>query len=192
MFASLAAAVLILVYQSPAMVRSLLLNLVIFISHASESTLLGSAHIRMVSLNMVGTILPVMGATVFAGAVAVLLQTKFLLNLGGLQPKFSRVSPFAGFKRIFGFNGVVEMVKSIGKLGLFATAIWFAIRGDMRQLARLPWQDPHGMLSTVARPVYHLLIAGLCTQGVVAGADLMWVRFRHTRDMRMSQPGHSR
>ena len=43
------------------------------------------------------------------------------------------------------------------------------------------------MLSAVARPAFHLFIATVCVQGIVAGADLMWVRFRHARDMRMSK-----
>ena len=51
----------------------------------------------------------------------------------------------------------------------------------------MPWQDPHSLLSAVARPVFHLFIASVCTQALVAGADLMWVRFRHARDLRMSK-----
>jgi flagellar biosynthesis protein FlhB len=35
--------------------------------------------------------------------------------------------------------------------------------------------------------VFRVFIAGACSQGIVAAADLMWVRFRHTRDMRMSK-----
>ena len=186
-FVSLTAATLVLGYQAPAMIQNLLHNLVVFISRSGEAALLGSAHIRVVSLGVFGTILPVLGATVFAGAAAVLVQTNFLLNLGALQPKFSKVSPFAGMKRVFGFNGIVEIVKSILKICLFTTTIWFAIKGDLLQLVRLPWQDPRGLLPAIAQPVFHIFVASLISQGIVAGADLMWVRFRHTRDMRMSR-----
>ena len=186
-FASLAAAVLVLAFQSPAMVQSLLQNLVVFISRAHDATLLGSTHIRVVSIGVMGAILPVLGATVFAAAAAVLLQTNFLLNLKGLQPKFSRINPAAGIKRVFGFNGIVEIFKSVIKLCLYTAAIWFAVKGDLPQLVRLPWQDPHGLLSAIARPVFHIFVASLICQGVVAGADMMWVRFRHARDMRMSR-----
>ena len=115
------------------------------------------------------------------------LQTNFLLNLGALQPKFSRVNPAAGVKRVFGFNGVVEIVRSLIKLGLLIIAMWVAIRGDWLQLIRLPWQKPNSLLSAVAGPVFHLFIACLCVQGTVAAADLGWVRFRHARDLRMSK-----
>jgi flagellar biosynthetic protein FlhB len=134
-----------------------------------------------------GAIVPVLCAALFAGAAAVLLQTKFLVNLGALEPKFSRVSPAAGLKRMFGSNGLVEIVKSLAKLGLLGTGMWFSIRADWPVLIRLPWQDPHSLLAAVARPSFHLFIAGASTQGIVAAADLMWVRFKHARDMRMSK-----
>jgi flagellar biosynthesis protein FlhB len=186
-FAALAAATLVLGYQSPAMVQGLLLELSVFISRADDASLLGSTHLHAVSAGVAGMILPILGATIFAAAAAVLLQTNFLLNLGGMKPKFSRVSPAAGLKRIFGFNGLVEVVKSIAKLGLFSTMIWFSTKGDLLGLLRLPRQDPHGVLAAVARPVFHIFMASLLSQGVIAVADLMWVRFRHTRDMRMSR-----
>jgi flagellar biosynthetic protein FlhB len=132
---------------------------------------------------------PFLCAALVAGAAAVLFQTKFLLNPGGIQPKVGRVSPVAGLKRLFGLNGFVEIVKSLCKLGLLIAAMGIAIRDDWSALLRLPWRDPHGMLSAVGRPVFHLFIAGLCVQGVVAAADLMWVRFRHARDLRMSKQG---
>jgi flagellar biosynthetic protein FlhB len=186
-FASLAAVALVLAYQSQALVQHLLPELVAFLSHAGDATMLGSGRLRSASFGILGAIIPVLGTALFAGGAAVLLQTNFLLNLGALQPKFSRVSPVAGVKRVFGLNGVVEIVKSTSKLGLLAVAMWIAIRSDWSRLVRLPWQDPHSLLSAVTRPVFHLFIASVCVQGIVAAADLGWVRFRHARDLRMSK-----
>ncbi|MDR3532670.1 MAG: flagellar type III secretion system protein FlhB [Rhodopila sp.] len=186
-FASLAAVVLVIGYQSQAMMRHMLPNLVVFLARAGEASTLGATQLRLASSAALGAISSVFAAAMFAGAAAVLLQTKFLLHPGSLQPKFSRISPLAGLKRVFGFSGIVEIVKSLGKLGLLSGAIWIAIRGDLPRLIRLPWEDPHRLLSAVARPVFHTFIASVCIQGVVAGADLMWVRFRHARDLRMSR-----
>ena len=186
-FASLAAAVLILGYQAPDLIQRMLPNLVVFVSRAGEAHSMGLAPLRLASLTVVVSILPVLAATVLAGGAAVLLQTKFLLNPGALQPKVSRVSPAAGLKRMFGRDGVVEIVKSLVKLGFLAVAMWIAIRGDLSGLVRMPWQDPHRLLAAVGASAFHLFIAGICTQGIVAAADLMWVRFRHGRDMRMSK-----
>jgi flagellar biosynthetic protein FlhB len=185
--ASLGAVILVLAYQSQALVQHLLPDLVAFLSHAGDATMLGSARLRSASASVVVAILPVLCAASVAGAAAVLLQTNFLLNLGALQPKISRVSPAAGIKRIFGFNGIVEIVKSLAKLGLLCAAMWIAVGSDWSGLTRLPLQDPHSLLAAVARPSFHLFIATVCTQAIVAAADLGWVRFRHARDLRMSK-----
>ncbi|HEY0181458.1 MAG TPA: EscU/YscU/HrcU family type III secretion system export apparatus switch protein [Rhodopila sp.] len=186
-FASLGAVVLVLGYQSQALMQRLLPNLIVFLTHVGDANILGSSELRSTSTGIITVIIPMLCAAVFAGGAAVLLQTKFLLNLGALKPKFSRVSPMAGAKRLFGLDGIVEFIKSLAKLGLLGLAMWLSVKGDWPALTRLPWQDPHSLLAAAARPVFHLFIASLCIQGLVAGADFMWVRFRHTRDMRMSK-----
>ena len=186
-FASLAAVVLVLIYQSQAMIQRLMPDMTAFLSRTGEATMLGSTQLLPACVRVLGAVAPVLAGAMIAGAVAVLFQTKFLLHPGSLRPKVSRINPMAGLKRVFGFNGLVEVVKSLSKLGLLAVSTWIAIRGDWPHLERLPWQDPHRLLSAIIRPVSHLFIASLCTQGLIAGADLIWVRFRHARDMRMSK-----
>jgi flagellar biosynthetic protein FlhB len=186
-FASLATVVWLLSYHSQATIQRLMPDMVAFLSHTGEAYMLGSTQLLPAALRVLGAVTPVLAGAMLAGAVAVLMQTKFLLHLGSLQPKILRVSPMAGLKRVFGFSGLVEVVKSLGKLALLSASIWIAIRGDWPQLVGLPWQDPHRLVSAIARPVSHLFIASLCTQGIIAGADLMWVRFRHARDLRMSK-----
>jgi flagellar biosynthetic protein FlhB len=131
-------------------------------------------------------VFPVLAAALCAGAAAVLLQTSFLLHLGAIAPKFSRVNPMAGVKRVFGTDGLVEVIKSLAKLCLLLAALWVAARGDLKRVLIQPLQDPHRLPIELGRCVLHILIAGLCVQAVVAGADLFWVRVRHARQMRMS------
>jgi flagellar biosynthetic protein FlhB len=88
---------------------------------------------------------------------------------------------------VFGFDGIVEIVKSLSKLAILSLAIWIAVKGDWVGLVRLPSVSPRELLSAIWPPVRHLFVAGLVTQGIIAGADLGWVRFRHARDMRMSK-----
>ena len=186
-FASMAAVTMVLGYQLPGLLRRLLPEMVTILARAGEMNMPDAGPLRLMFLGVFGAIVPVLCVALFAGATTVLLQTRFLLNLGALQPKVSRVSPAAGLKRLFGLNGLVEVVKSLCKLGLLGACMWIAVRGDWIGLVRLPWQDPHSLLPAVARPALRLLIATVCVQGVVAAADLMWVRFRHARDMRMTK-----
>jgi flagellar biosynthesis protein FlhB len=186
-FAGIAAVVLVLGFQSQAMMQRLLPDMVAFLSRTGDGSMLGSARIHVSFFGVLWTIVPVLVASILAGAASVLVQTRFLLHPGNLQPKVSRVNPMAGIKRVFGFNGLVEMVKSLSKLVLLGTAMWIGVKGDWIGLMRLPWESPRGLLAAIVRPTFHLLIAGVVTQGIVASTDLMWVRFRHAQDMRMSK-----
>jgi flagellar biosynthetic protein FlhB len=178
---------MVLVFQSQAMMHRLLPEMVAFLSRTADEAMLGSARIQVSLTGLLVAISPALAAATLAGAAAVLVQTNFLLHLGSLQPKLSRINPMAGIKRVFGSNGLVEMVKSLSKLAILGTAMWIAIKGDWAGLLRMPWQSPRGLLAALAGPAFHLCIAGVVTQGIVAGADLMWVRFKHARDMRMSK-----
>ena len=183
-FASLTAVVVVLTYQAEPAVRDLLATLRLLLAHAGSSGLAGSA---MVVHSVVAAITPVLVAATVGAAAAVLLQTGFLLNGSGLQPKFSRINPVAGFTRLFGWHGLEELVKSLAKLGAFGAAIWIAIRGDMPGLILLPRQDPGGLPSAVARPLFHIFLASVLCQAVAAIFDTFWVRFRYARDLRMSR-----
>jgi flagellar biosynthetic protein FlhB len=186
-FVSLAAVVLVLGLQSQSIMQRLMPAMVAFLSRTGDGSMLGSARIHLSILAVLEAISLPVAAAMLSGTIAVLVQTQFMLHLGGLEPKISRTNPMAGLKRVFGFNGLVEMVKSLCKLALLGFALWIAIKGDWVGLTHLAWENPRGLLSAIARPAFHLFIAGVLTQGVVAGADLMWVRFRHARDMRMSK-----
>lgn len=186
-FAGLAAVLVVMVYGGPLAVQALSRQVTIFLARADQSILAGPAAFHIASAGFLTAIIPPLGAATFAGAAAVLVQTNFLLHLGALQPKFSRISPMAGLKRVFGANGLIEMVKSFGKLGLIVFALWLAVIGDIGRLLVQPGQDPGSLPAALARSVMHILTAGLCAQAVIAGIDLFWVRQRYARQMRMSK-----
>ena len=166
--------------------QRLLPNMVVFLSRTGDASMLGAARIRSHFRRYWGRSRRPRWPPSLPDAAAVLLQTKFLLHWGALEPKVSRVSPMAGLKRVFGFDGLVEMVKSLIKLGLLSAAIWIAIRGDWNGLMHLPVGTAHfavGGLAAGVSPVYR----GCRHSRDHCGGRLFWVRFRHARDMRMSK-----
>ncbi len=157
------------------------------ISRSGDLFIVDLRQLRFVLVSLFAAVAPLLLVPMVAGSATVFLQTNFLLHLGALQPKLSRVSPSAGFKRIFGPSGLIEMLKTIGKLGVLGLLMWLLARKDWPGLMTLPWQSPHGLLVALRPPVLHLFIAGVATQGVFAAVDVLLVRLRHVRDLRMSK-----
>lgn len=52
--------------------------------------------------------------------IADLVQVKWKVSGKPLKPKFNRMSPVSGFKRIFSVNSLVELIKAILKIGLIS------------------------------------------------------------------------
>lgn len=186
-FASLAAAVIVWGIQASSITPRLLPDMVVFLSRAGDRDGWNSTRLWAISFPVAEIIFPGLLAAFLAGSGAVLLQTRFLVNGGALQPKLSRVSPKSGLSRIFGLNGFVEIVKSLTKLVFLTAVIWMALRRDWDRLAYLLMQDSNRLLKEFTIPLRHLFFSVISAHAIIGFSDLLWVRFRHSRDMRMSK-----
>jgi flagellar biosynthetic protein FlhB len=129
--------------------------------------------------------LPVLAAAAVAAVAATLGQTGGLLHGKALAPSWSRVDPLAGFKRLFGFKGVVEVVRALAKMAVVGFVVWRHLDFDALQAAL---HRPAGsLLGEFGAALLRLLLAVAAALAVLAGADLAWVRWQHTRRLRMSR-----
>src|ERR1700691_5033597 len=72
--------------------------------------------------------LPLLGLTVVAALLAPLALGGWNLSPGVLVPNFARLSPLAGFGRMFSARGAVELAKAFAKFLLVAIIGWFFLR----------------------------------------------------------------
>jgi flagellar biosynthetic protein FlhB len=185
--AGLAAATLALAFAGSRTAMDVGFRLTTFLAHADAPTLAGPEGYRLAAETMLRGMAPFVLATLVGGAGAILLQTGGLLNLTALQPQFSRLSPRTGLRRLIGGENLTETGKSLIKLAAVGIAVWRGLAGDLPALARLPYLDPHLLLSQAATPVMHVLLVVLVAQTMIAALDVFLVRLRHARQMRMSQ-----
>ncbi|MBP0977708.1 MAG: EscU/YscU/HrcU family type III secretion system export apparatus switch protein, partial [Oscillospiraceae bacterium] len=67
----------------------------------------------------------------FAGSIITLAQTKLLVNFKSLKPKFDRMNPLQGIKRLFSLKGFIEVLKSVVKIALLICIIYICIAGQL-------------------------------------------------------------
>ena len=68
----------------------------------------------------------------------------FILVWTMLLPKFNRLNPIAGLGRMFSWHGIMEMLKSLLKIGLIGGTLYFLLRHHwqaLRLMNRQPLQD---------------------------------------------------
>ncbi len=128
----------------------------------------------------------VAGAAALGTVAATLVQTRGLVSAAPLAPRLGKLSPVAGLKRLFGVEGLIELLRSLLKLGVVGAALWRAV-GDLDAL-QAALQAPAGlMLEQAARAAMRLVAAALLAFAGIVVLDLAWVHFRHLRQMRMTR-----
>ena len=86
--------------------------------------------------------LPTMSVLVLAALIAPISLGGWNFSTKALAPKFSRLNPIEGIKRLFSLNSLVELFKSIGKVsvvGVSAVLVFLAYRMELPYLA---WMAP--------------------------------------------------
>ncbi len=136
------------------------------------------------------TMLPPIMALALAVAVVTIASQMLLgegrFNAGNAGFKGSRINPLSGLKRIFGWQGLIELGKGLLKLALLGSIAWFwasATLPELLHLGRSPLQAQLAMASGAMTSLVGALIAGLF---VIAAVDYPLQRFQRDKRLKMS------
>src|SRR5215813_3639635 len=100
-----------------------------------------------------------------------MIQHRLVWSAESLKPKLSKISPGAGFKRVFGKQAVANFVKGLFKLvalGAVMTSIMWPERHRLEAMVRF---DPAAIMGATTGLTMHLLGAVVAMLAVVAVAD---------------------
>jgi flagellar biosynthesis protein FlhB len=108
---------------------------------------------------------------VIAAIAGNMLQHRLVWSAESLTPKFSKISPMEGAKRVFGKQALANFAKGLFKLtalGAVMTAILWPERHRLESMMRF---DPAALLGVVVSLTVHLMGAVVAMLAVVAIAD---------------------
>ncbi len=132
-------------------------------------------------------VLPIFGMLAVVGVFSSVALGGFLLSPKALEPKFERMNPLKGFKRMFAMQTLIELLKTVAKALLIGTVgvlvIW-NYRDDMLSLTHMaPTEALTRGLGLVA--LCCLLIATSLI--IVVLIDVPWQLWNHHKQLRMSR-----
>src|SRR5699024_3670263 len=85
--------------------------------------------------------LPLLGLLLVIGVLSSVALSGFLLSAKAIEPKFERMSPLKGLKRLFGMSTLVELVKTMAKaalVGIVGAKVIMYYQEDMMALNHMP------------------------------------------------------
>ncbi len=104
-----------------------------------------------------------------------------------MQPKFSKLSPISGFKRIFSANAIVELIKSLLKIGLIVYICYNYLKDKWTLLYTLYDMDLTQAIALISETVTDLGIRISLIYMVIAAADFIYQKYKFSKDMRMTK-----
>ncbi len=142
---------------------------------------------KNVSLKLFVIVGPILGMMMASGLMANLLQHRPVLTFDRLKPDLAKLSLISGFKRLFGIEGWVNLLKGLIKIVIVGAAIWTQLwpeRGGLEAVLEL---SPIGIAGGMTRLLYKVLIATLASMFFIAAADYLLQRFQFIKRNRMSK-----
>ncbi len=121
------------------------------------------------------------------GVAAQLVQVGFMATGEGLKPKFERINPIEGAKRLFSRRALVNLLKSLAKIFVVGYIAYVEVRKALDLLPMLtsaPLVDAVGIVGEIVLRIG--LYVGLALL-IVAGLDYLFQRLEHERSLRMSR-----
>lgn len=104
-----------------------------------------------------------------------------------IRPQLSRISIAKGWNRMFGVQGWVEFLKSLGKLGFAIAVLVFTLSEDHRKLLTGMITNPVAFSLVIRGIAVDILVAIVFVMALIAAVDLVWSRFHWRQDLRMSK-----
>lgn len=89
------------------------------------------AYLRTVMLEIILMTAPFLAVGFILSFIADFLQVKWHVTTKPLKPKFDKMNPISGFKRMFSSQSLVELLKSILKIILIVYVVYTTLRDQM-------------------------------------------------------------
>ncbi|QTH63775.1 flagellar biosynthesis protein FlhB [Psychrosphaera ytuae] len=130
------------------------------------------------------------------GIFAVVLVAAFVGNslLGGMNfswqamaPKFSKMSPLKGFKRMFGPQAAMELFKSILKVAVVAAVAIWLVSVFLQDILYLSIQDLPGNTYDATELLGWIFLGLCCSTLVISMVDVPFQKWNHNKQLKMTK-----
>jgi len=128
----------------------------------------------------------VMLATIVGGVGGNVAQSGLIFTAEKLKPNWSLVNPIAGFKRIFGPDGLFQFIKTFLKLLAVGVICWLVLRPHVRELENMAAMPPAMILPLARDLAIALMVSTIIFLAFAAGADFLWQKYRFAERMKMT------
>jgi len=130
---------------------------------------------------------PMFFVSFVVGIVMNLLQVGWAPTAKPLKPKFSKLNPLKGFKKIISLQSLVNFVKSMLKLGAVGIVVYMILRNEIDMIPNLLGMEFVVVVSYIGGLVTRIGISIGVVYIFIALLDMAYTRWKHEKDLKMSK-----
>ncbi|MDT8901309.1 flagellar biosynthesis protein FlhB [Anaeroselena agilis] len=161
----------------------------IFTNLATADFTINSVHLLFLQLGLVclKIVLPVMLSVLVISLAVNILQVGFVLTFEPLMPQLDRINPIKGFQRLFSLRSIVELFKSLFKIGIISYFVYRFVIKETDLVPQLISVDLLDTLRYIAGLVADLALEIGAVILVLAAMDYFYQWWEHNKGLRMSK-----
>ena len=145
------------------------------------------ALIQGMGWKTLGALAGFLGAVAATALAVSAAQARGTFTMQPLAPKFERIDPSKGIKKIVGKQTLVELAKQLLKLVIVGWAVWGVLQAAWPKIVALGQQPPRALLEVVRRYGIGMLTKAGVAYLALAAADYGWQFWQHEQSLRMSK-----
>lgn len=145
------------------------------------------ASSKVVAYEAMVTVAPIMVLAAIAAYLGGFIQVGWLISGEPIRPKFSKLSPKAGIKRILGIRALVKTIVNSLKLTVMVIVSTLFIMANLDAIAAMPRLTPLMALMHALRFIFILAMILIALLIFIAVIDFIYQKWQHTKDLRMSK-----
>jgi type III secretion protein U len=140
-----------------------------------------------IALEGLWIIVPFLAASIITGLVAGFMQVGVIISVEPLAPKFDKLNPAAGLKKLMSVKSIIELVKAILKAMVMGAVIWKISTDLIPLLVGTSSQTPGAIGHIAWSALLKLLSAAVLAFMVIGPADFALQVWQFKRGQRMNK-----
>lgn len=136
---------------------------------------------------MLRTVFPLALASALCAIVATFWQTKLLVSWELAKPKFNRLNPLEGLKKLFSLKSLVNVLKNVVKIGILMAIVYFTLIGMFQESSKYLYVDIVAACAHIFENGMNMVMRVIIAFVAVAAVDFLYQWWDYERGLRMSK-----
>lgn len=109
------------------------------------------------------------------------------LSTQAIMPKFSKMNPLSGLRRIVSLNALVELLKAFAKVLFIGAFCYFALRYRIHDVLRLSYLDSTQALQQAIMLLFRMMLVVVLALIPIVLIDVPFQKWHYLKQLRMSK-----